>query len=291
MLGKILIVGIMALALGLSGCIEPVACTADAKMCPDGSFVGRNPSLNCEFEECPELKECDALSPCPENRECYLFPEEEKAYCFEGDPCTRCDSGECNILESYPMQVRCLENPATCAGEGEQFSDSLDCCEGLVKAVNTCEECRQEDEALAFDGIPCCEGLEAVDGFCRKTSCNRSCSADSDCTYTCEISNCVNKDDFDCLGAEMTCPLPLGQCVCAGNQCEFIAVEGCKGEGETIPVIASPPECCQGLELIQPKQADWLGISGYCTAKCGNGVCDSETETGYNCPADCTGID
>lgn len=35
---------------GLNG--EEVACTADAKICPDGSAVGRS-GPNCEFAECP----------------------------------------------------------------------------------------------------------------------------------------------------------------------------------------------------------------------------------------------
>ena len=30
------------------------ACTKDAKVCPDGSSVGRNPKNNCEFFECPK---------------------------------------------------------------------------------------------------------------------------------------------------------------------------------------------------------------------------------------------
>jgi len=32
---------------------DDVFCTADAKICPDGSSVGRNPDNNCEFYECP----------------------------------------------------------------------------------------------------------------------------------------------------------------------------------------------------------------------------------------------
>jgi len=32
--------------------IDPV-CTQDAQLCPDGSYVGRNPSNNCEFFACP----------------------------------------------------------------------------------------------------------------------------------------------------------------------------------------------------------------------------------------------
>ncbi len=32
---------------------ESVICTADALLCPDGSYVGRT-GPNCEFEACPE---------------------------------------------------------------------------------------------------------------------------------------------------------------------------------------------------------------------------------------------
>lgn len=32
--------------------IEPVACTLEAKLCPDGSYVGRT-GPNCEFAACP----------------------------------------------------------------------------------------------------------------------------------------------------------------------------------------------------------------------------------------------
>lgn len=32
---------------------SPVACTMEAKLCPDGSYVGRQPPT-CEFSPCPE---------------------------------------------------------------------------------------------------------------------------------------------------------------------------------------------------------------------------------------------
>ena len=66
------------------------------------------------------------------------------------------------------------------------------------------------------------------------------------------------------------------------------ASTNCTGEGGSIPVIANPPSCCTGLSLIPPRQEHILGSEGICTAKCGNGVCDSESETAYNCPTDCT---
>lgn len=34
---------------------EPVACTMDARICPDGSAVGRMPP-DCEFAPCPGMK-------------------------------------------------------------------------------------------------------------------------------------------------------------------------------------------------------------------------------------------
>jgi hypothetical protein len=71
-------------------------------------------------------------------------------------------------------------------------------------------------------------------------------------------------------------------------ECEFVCEEQkCVDEGQAIPVIANPPECCEGLTLIPPMVADTVGISGFCTAKCGDGAC-GEIESAYNCPKDCT---
>lgn len=36
---------------------SPKACTKDAKMCPDGRSVGRNPLNNCEFHPCESAAE------------------------------------------------------------------------------------------------------------------------------------------------------------------------------------------------------------------------------------------
>jgi hypothetical protein len=61
----------------------------------------------------------------------------------------------------------------------------------------------------------------------------------------------------------------------------------CIAEGGSIPVIFNPPSCCSGLTLIKPMSSNLVGSSGICTSKCGNGICDSSTETNYNCPKDC----
>jgi hypothetical protein len=33
--------------------INNIACTMEAKACPDGSYVGRDAAKNCEFKPCP----------------------------------------------------------------------------------------------------------------------------------------------------------------------------------------------------------------------------------------------
>lgn len=54
----ILLIVVLLGALLANGCTttkgkEPILCPADAKACPDGSFVGRDPNNNCEFKLCP----------------------------------------------------------------------------------------------------------------------------------------------------------------------------------------------------------------------------------------------
>lgn len=54
----IILLGLTGIWFGLRFLIggeEPVACTMDAKECPDGSYVGRV-SPNCDFALCPETR-------------------------------------------------------------------------------------------------------------------------------------------------------------------------------------------------------------------------------------------
>jgi len=62
MLKKIILVIIVLILIGFGGFYAyekvfapkvPVACTEEAKLCPDGSYVGRT-GPNCEFTACPE---------------------------------------------------------------------------------------------------------------------------------------------------------------------------------------------------------------------------------------------
>jgi len=60
---KLIIIAILILAVGTAvwwfennkSQKEHIACTMEAKLCPDGSYVGRIPP-RCEFAPCPEIK-------------------------------------------------------------------------------------------------------------------------------------------------------------------------------------------------------------------------------------------
>ncbi|MCX6800902.1 MAG: hypothetical protein NTZ73_01825 [Candidatus Diapherotrites archaeon] len=136
--------------------------------------------------------------------------------------------------------------------------------------------------ALAEDCV-CTDVYEPVCGVDKKTygnECNANCAGieiayKTGCSHTCEDISCT-----------LTCPYGVKADEYGCKLCECNEIS-CAGEGMGIAVIPNPPSCCEGLNQIPPKSGDLLGISGICTAKCGNGNCDTGTETNYNCPEDC----
>ncbi len=160
---KKIIIGVLLFGMLLAmGCIEwprpPVSqCTMEAKLCPDGSYVGRVPP-DCEFEACPETKYCDATTPCPGGYECYSFEDEDAPICYIGaDPCERCSSGMCNIAESYPMQVFCIEEEEPICVDmcGDGICQEIVCMAVGCPCAETPENCPQDCatyEAVNFTG-------------------------------------------------------------------------------------------------------------------------------------------
>jgi hypothetical protein len=50
----------LLLIIFLASCTsKQTECTTEAKVCPDGTSVGRNPDKNCEFNSCPLVPEED----------------------------------------------------------------------------------------------------------------------------------------------------------------------------------------------------------------------------------------
>ncbi len=81
--------------------LDPVACPADAKQCPDGSYVGRT-GPKCEFATCPAVKK--EFCSCPDGY--YLEGEACNPNCYKNIPqclrssikCVLIDCGECPML-------------------------------------------------------------------------------------------------------------------------------------------------------------------------------------------------
>lgn len=79
-----------------------------------------------------------------------------------------------------------------------------------------------------------------------------------------------------------------GVCDSGENRCNCLRdCKPCKKEGESVPVVSNAPDCCKGLNLLKPQKFPFVGVKGICSAKCGNGVCDTATESESNCPQDC----
>lgn len=83
--------------------VEPVVCTMDAKLCPDGSAVGRT-GPNCEFAACP----------VPESIVC---TDEQK----QAEACTMEYAPVCGLV-----QIQCITTP--CNPIPETFGNACSAC-------------------------------------------------------------------------------------------------------------------------------------------------------------------
>lgn len=86
---------------------EPVACTMEAKICPDGSAVGRT-GPNCEFEACPgEDMGSEVITCSPESK--------------QNQMCTKEYAPVCGLVE-----VQCVTTP--CNPVPQTFSNACGAC-------------------------------------------------------------------------------------------------------------------------------------------------------------------
>lgn len=81
---------------------KSVACTAEAKLCPDGSAVGRT-GPDCEFEACPVSKKCE------ENSDCIVFGKtgDCNCGCYNKQALPQNSGGECFC--AAPTSCECVD--------------------------------------------------------------------------------------------------------------------------------------------------------------------------------------
>ena len=225
----------------------------------------------------------------------------EMGYTIEDGYCVFPDGNSCELWAF--LLGDCGEeyvHPVGCAEAGEHRGVAVECCEGLVEIPNA----YSQDHVCQYllGAFSLCS--DCGNGICEDWE--NSCNCPEDCGPCVEEGGSIPvipDPPVCCFGLELIPPKSpdllgsYGYCTanCGDGICDpeietnynCPADCPCVGEGGSIPVIPDPPACCPGLELIPPKYPNWYGIYGYCTANCGNGVCDSAIETAYNCPEDC----
>jgi hypothetical protein len=95
---------------------ELVACTDDAKECPGGVYVSRDPAHNCEFPSCPKPPQCSEW-------DCGPQPGMPNSLCWDGvtlagpGACERQENGQCGwTIVSCPPKpyVMCTADVKEC---------------------------------------------------------------------------------------------------------------------------------------------------------------------------------
>lgn len=196
------------------------ACTQEAKVCPDGSAVGRA-GPNCEFAPC--LSSCK----CPEG----FIPSQSGEYCI-----VKCAPNEACPAIATSCENATVTNKTTgelCKESGGTIKTQL-CCGSVSDFPNTCligacgcsssnsKEVKVCDcgEGKCFDGKTCVSTVDVT----------KSCESDSDCVGAtcCHPTSCINKAYRGVCNELCTqvCQGPLdcgaGSCGCVNNVCTII---------------------------------------------------------------------
>ncbi|MDP7323261.1 MAG: hypothetical protein QF632_00710 [Candidatus Woesearchaeota archaeon] len=221
---------------GPRSCIsDTTACTADAKQCPNGEYVSRDPNNNCEFFPCPS----DTVS-CPINcncdaqgnvLECIVTPSNE----------FKIELGETKTYEDLSIKflevlqdTRCPTN-AMCSGKKEKVVVLLNIVVDGKDLGNfkLLDEIDLENHNIQYKWL---DPYPEVDSNQQDYVLTLGVSVRADTTFSCPIG-CT------CDGEHILCPIenekieikdvecPIG-CSCEGDQMicntdEVVAAQGC----------------------------------------------------------------
>ncbi|MBN2517249.1 MAG: hypothetical protein JXB14_00230 [Candidatus Altiarchaeota archaeon] len=210
----------------------PVACTADAKICPDGTAVGRV-GPNCEFAPCPEPIGC---------------PEDAKV-CPDGSTVSRvpptCEFAPCPEAPTCEEDTDCMVNPEA----------HTSCC---IVGTDVCSP------IILYERLPPgwkCDPDECVcvSGMCEhRLNCyppdEYECTTDSDCYYDEQKGRCCIIGTDVCSNTSppfAPCPsgyTPTFNCSCEAGSCKLLG--DCLPQSSVGPLNIADQSRCAGITDI-----------------------------------------
>jgi hypothetical protein len=241
------------------GCQSPPkcvrACTEEAKICPDGSAVGRNGENNCEFDPCPGIVGNDS-----DEHGCKASAG--YSWCDEKQKCIRSWEEDCSGVIGGNTG---MPNPAAtfCVAQG-----------GESKIVTAADGSQSGVCALPY-GVECDEWAY----FRGECPVSVTCTAEQKAAEMCTLEYMpVCGDDG----------------VTYGNKCSACAskaIDSYKpGECPTKTYITRDPEQCKVIKYLCIKGKEPFSDDYGCGCKpveeqttCGNGICDPGEAS--QCPA------
>ncbi|MCX6776199.1 MAG: serpin family protein [Candidatus Micrarchaeota archaeon] len=185
---KTLIVLLFVATLFLwAGCTQinpPRACTEEAKVCPDGSSVGRV-GPNCEFAPCPNVTNCQnySVDKCPS--QCVVCP-----------PCAACSSISCQsegFCESIGFN-RSWYTENQCRMGGGNVTTHL-CCNSVGDFPNTCLIGACGCSPSNSHEVKACDCGEGRCWDSDKLKCVNTSSSPNNATITEAVNNVVNANN------------------------------------------------------------------------------------------------
>jgi hypothetical protein len=114
--------------------VKPQTCTKEAKICPDGSAVGRTGS-DCEFAPCPNGTgiPLDTKGKSPENCKTLWWFDTDHRECSQRQFCGAYMYAGLNTFETEGLcEVSLSQINESCANAGESLKGNQSCCIGLT---------------------------------------------------------------------------------------------------------------------------------------------------------------
>eukprot|EP00754_Rhynchopus_humris_P030959 Rhum_TRINITY_DN15305_c0_g3::Rhum_TRINITY_DN15305_c0_g3_i1::g.151678::m.151678 len=122
-------------------------CTKDAKVCPDGTVVGRDPANNCEFFPCKDCSLVKCLLP--------VCKDGSTPVILEGDCCPTCRK-QCKLSDGT-----LVPHGWSGQGAGDNWCNSCSCADGALACTRAscdlkCCDPAKKTQAACREGCICC---------------------------------------------------------------------------------------------------------------------------------------